>query len=131
MTINGQAVTMVDGAVGVTGNPVYQACVEAFYYDDFHPNETRVVSLGTGFSCPGNQPPAGLLGWLQWTVDTLLDAPEDQQTEIVKRHFPGILQRFDWELPKPVDMADVGCAPDLVKLGQSVAASMNWPAILA
>jgi hypothetical protein len=39
----------VDGGVDVTGDPVYQACVEAFYYDDFTPADTGVVPLGTGF----------------------------------------------------------------------------------
>src|SRR5512143_272128 len=38
---------LVDGGVGVTGNPVYQACVEAFdYTPDYKPQETITVSLG-------------------------------------------------------------------------------------
>lgn len=41
MEVMGQKTVLVDGGVGVTGNPVYQACVEAFYYDDFTPSETR------------------------------------------------------------------------------------------
>src|SRR5947208_625353 len=48
MQIGGKPTVLVDGGVGVTGNPVYQACVEAFYYDDFTLAETKVVSLGTG-----------------------------------------------------------------------------------
>ena len=41
--------TLVDGALGVTGNPVYQACIEAFEYTlDYQPEETITVSLGTG-----------------------------------------------------------------------------------
>jgi patatin-like phospholipase/acyl hydrolase len=47
--IAGKPTVLVDGGVGVAGNPVYQACVEAFYFDDFTPADTRVVSLGTGF----------------------------------------------------------------------------------
>ncbi|MBV9742247.1 MAG: patatin-like phospholipase family protein, partial [Acidobacteriia bacterium] len=35
IAISGQNTVLVDGGVGVAGNPVYQACVEAFYYDDF------------------------------------------------------------------------------------------------
>ena len=131
MPIAGQPAVLVDGGVGVTGNPVYQACVEAFYYDDFAPNDTRVVSLGTGIQPPSNQTPSGLLGWLEWTVSALLDAPEEQQTEIVNRHFPGILQRFDWKLPKRIDMADTGSIADLVLIGQQAAAGMDWKAILA
>jgi len=130
MAIQGKETVLVDGGVGVTGNPVYQACVEAFYYDDFTPQDTRVVSLGTGyFPSPGTVP-KGLLGWLEWTVDALLDAPEEQQTELVNRHFPGILQRFDWKLPRSIDMADTSAIGLLVQIGQQAAAGMDWKTIL-
>jgi patatin-like phospholipase/acyl hydrolase len=129
--IGGRSVVLVDGGVGVTGNPVYQACVEAFYYDDFTPDDTRVVSLGTGYFPAGDTTPSGLLGWLQWTVGALLDAPEEQQTEIVKRHFPpGMLQRFDWKLPHAIDLADAGAIPELVTVGKQAAAGMDWKTIL-
>jgi hypothetical protein len=129
--IGNRAVVLVDGGVGVTGNPVYQACVEAFYYDDFTPGDTRVVSLGTGYFPSGDATPSGLLGWLEWTVGALLDAPEEQQTDIVKRHFPpGMLRRFDWRLPHPIDLADAGAIPELVTIGQQAAAGMDWNAIL-
>lgn len=130
ISIDGKPTVLVDGGVGVTGNPVYQACVEAFYYDDFQQADTRVVSLGTGFYPRSNDTPSGLLGWLQWTVGALLDAPEEQQTEIVNRHFPGILQRFDWKLPSDIDLADISSIPELVKVGQQAAAGMDWKAIL-
>ena len=42
---------LVDGGTGVAGNPVYQACVEAFEYtNDYRPDDTIVVSLGTAAS---------------------------------------------------------------------------------
>ena len=129
--IGGKATVLVDGGVGVAGNPVYQACVEAFYYDDFTPADTRVVSLGTGFFLPGNSVPKGLVGWVGWTVNALLDAPEEQQTELVNRHFPGILQRFDWQLPQAIDMADTSSIPELVSIGQKAAAGMDWEKILS
>jgi uncharacterized protein len=128
--IGGKSTVLVDGGVGVTGNPVYQACVEAFYYDEFTPGDTRVVSLGTGFYPVDGQKPNGMLGWLTWTVGALLDAPEDQQTELVNRHFPGILQRFDWQLPSNIDMADTGAITELVKIGQQATAAMDWGRIL-
>lgn len=131
INIGGQPTVLVDGGVGVTGNPVYQACVEAFYYDDFSVADTTVISLGTGFFPAGNTVPKGFLGWLEWTVDALLDAPEDQQTELVNRHFPGILQRFDWQLPKPIDMADTASIPELAAIGRQAAAAMDWTKILA
>jgi hypothetical protein len=129
MNVGGTPTVMVDGGVGVTGNPVYQACVEAFYYDDFSPADTRIVSLGTGFFPSGNTVPSGLLGWLSWTVGALIDAPEEQQTEIVNRHFPGVLQRFDWKLPHSIDMADTSSIPELVQIGAQAAAGIDWSPI--
>jgi hypothetical protein len=122
-----------DGGVGVTGNPVYQACVEAFEYDDFTPANTQVVSLGTGYYPAPNavNPPRGFLPTLTWTIDSLLAAPHDQQTQIVNRHYPGILQRFDWALPVPVDMADTSAIPTLVTVGKAAAAQMDWGRILS
>ncbi len=131
MTVMGKPTVLVDGGTGVTGNPTHQACVEAFYYDDFQVADTRVVSLGTGFYRAGNTVPNGFLGWLEWTVDALLDAPEEQQTQLVNRHFPGILQRFNWQLPSDIDMADTTQIPTLLKLGQQVAAAMDWTKILS
>jgi uncharacterized protein len=129
--IGGKATVLVDGGVGVTGNPVYQACVEAFYYDTYTPADTMIVSLGTGYFPPGNTVPTGLLGWLEWTVGALLDAPEDQQPEIVNRTWPGIMQRFDWRLPEAIDLADTGKIDELVQIGQKAAAAMDWAAILS
>lgn len=131
ISAGGRPVVLVDGGVGVTGNPVYQACVEAFYYDDFTQAETRVVSLGTGYFPAGNDVPRGLVGWLKWTANTLLDAPEEQQTQIVNRHFPNILQRLDWELPQPIDIADTSAIPELVTFANQIAAGLDWKNILA
>ncbi|HEX8026763.1 MAG TPA: patatin-like phospholipase family protein [Candidatus Limnocylindrales bacterium] len=48
--------TLVDGGAGVAGNPVYQACVEAFEYTEpgaYDPAATVVVSLGPGATSIG------------------------------------------------------------------------------
>ena len=55
----GRIGALVGGGVGVAGNPVYQACVEAFHYSDpavYRPAETVVVSLGTGRFVDGRRP---------------------------------------------------------------------------
>jgi patatin-like phospholipase/acyl hydrolase len=130
INIDGVNTVLVDGGVGIAGNPVYQACVEAFYYDTFTAQDTRVVSLGTGYYPTGNTVPSGILGWLEWTVDALLDAPEEQQTELVKRHFPGIMQRFNWLLPHAIDLADIDAIPELVRVGEAAAKEMDWKTIL-
>ena len=120
-----------DGGTGVCGNPVHQAVIEAFRYDDFDPASTRVLSLGTGY-VPDTQaaPPSGLLNTLEWTLDTLLDAPLDEQSRLVDWYYPGIMQRYNWLLPYSIDMADATKIPALVELGQRVMPAMNWDVIL-
>ena len=121
---------LFDGGAGTTANPVYEACVEAFYYDTFVPEETLVVSLGTGYFPGTNDPPNGLLATITWATTSLIDSGEGQQLEIVRRHIPCNLQRFNWLLPKDISEADTGAIPQLLTVGQQAAAQMNWPWIL-
>ena len=76
-------------------------------------------------------PPRGLLSTLTWTIDALVGAPEDQQTEITQRQWPGIMQRFNWQLPFAIDMADVSAIPQLVETGRKAAGNMDWKTILS
>ncbi len=123
----------VDGGVGIAGNPIYQACVEAFYYtppDQYVPAETLVVSLGTGYT-PSPAAPHNLINWVEWVVGELLAIPADQQTEIVLRHFQTAgTTRINPPLPRDIGLDDVGAIPELVKLGRALAARLDWNAIL-
>jgi len=120
----------VDGGIAGMANPVYHACVEAYVYDDFDPNDTQVISLGTGYTKnTAVNAPAGLIGNLSLVIDSLLYSGGRQQTEIAQRHYKNI-QRFNWELPAAVDMADAGAIPGLISLGQRIAPSFNWKGIL-
>lgn len=138
-TIRGEPGTVVDGGVGVTGNPVYQACVEAFEYTPgYAPRETTVISLGTGRFL-FDQHPKGILGWLEWILGELLRSPGEQQTEIVYRHYTEIvfyrldpdIQTLDPGLKKAIDMDDVESIEQLHRYGEQFAALIDWPAILA
>jgi hypothetical protein len=65
---------LVDGVVGVYGNPALAASIEAVEYIGFDPANTLHVSLGTGHA-PVNQPDGagsnfGLLRWVQHLVFT-------------------------------------------------------------
>ena len=130
---------LVDGGVGVTGNPVYQACVEAFCYTgEYAPDTTTVVSLGTGRFKAASGEPSTLWGWLEWVLAELLQAPEEQQTEIAQRQFPQMrffrfdadIAQIDPTLEKPIDMDDVGSMDKLVAYGHAFAASIDWRAVL-
>lgn len=134
-----QAGALVDGGVGVTGNPVYQACVEAFCYTgEYAPGNTSVVSLGTGRFPHDSKQPKTLWGWLGWVLAELLRAPNEQQTAAARRLFPEArLHRFDPDIAtidparkKPIDMDDVEAVDQLVEYGQAFAEAIDWKAIL-
>ena len=124
--------TLVDGAVGVTGNPVYQACIEAFdYTPDYTPEETIAVSLGTG-RFKHRREPKWIGGWLEWVLAELLESPGEQQTEITQRHFPEMtFYRIDTELKENIGLDDLRRIPRLVEYGERLAEKIDWEAILA
>ena len=135
-----QAVTMefVDGGVGVAGNPVYYTCVEAFYYhDEYQPDKTTVVSLGTG-RFPKMQVPRTFPALITWILEELLSSPGEQQTELVRRHFPQTrfyrldpdLSFFDPTLTGNIGLDDIGSIPRLVEYGKKFAELVDWEKIL-
>jgi len=127
--VNGK---LVDGGVGITGNPVYQACVEAFCFSQgYRPAETTVVSFGTG-RIREHSDPRFLLSWLNWVVDTLMHAPEEQQTQLVTRHYPdALLYRLDPLLAEDISLDDVTRIGELEAAGRLFADQVDWPAMLA
>jgi len=129
--IAGKTVRFFDGGVGGTANPAYQACVEAFEYDDFVPGTTRLVDLGTGYSKTSDQAPHGLIATIGWTTSTLVDSSEDWVDDAVKRQWPGIMQSLNPELPRDIDEADLSAIPTLVEIGQTLAATLDWTKILS
>jgi patatin-like phospholipase/acyl hydrolase len=128
--LDGKTVRFFDGGVGGTGNPAYQACVEAFEYDDFSPRACRVISLGTGFYPASDDPPNGLIDTVGWVTSTLVDTSEDWVDNAVERQWPAILQNFNPELPRDIDMADIDAIPELVTIGQEMAAGIDWTTLL-
>jgi uncharacterized protein len=122
---------VVDGGVGVTGNPVYQACVEAFCYTEgYRPADTTVISFGTGRFVQRADPHL-IMDWLNWVLDALLHAPQEQQTEIVARHYPDALfYRLEASLTADIDMDDIDRIGDLETTGNEFAKRVDWDAML-
>jgi len=130
-TIHGVG-TLVDGGSGVAGNPVYQACVEAFEYTRaYRPADTIVVSLGTGRFLDRTRP-TWLGAWLWWILGELLRSPGEQQTELVQRHYGAApFYRIDARLARDYPLDSVGVALDeLEAIGRGLAATVDWPSIL-
>jgi predicted acylesterase/phospholipase RssA len=123
---------LVDGGTGVAGNPVYQACVEAFHYSDaYEPASTVVVSLGTG-RFPRRARPRWIWPWIDWLLSELLLSPAEQQTQLVHRHYPeAAFYRLDVRLPSDIDVDAVDRVGELRRMGDAFAATIDWPAILA
>jgi predicted acylesterase/phospholipase RssA len=122
---------LVDGGTGVAGNPVYQACVEAFSFTDaYEEADTIVVSIGTGqFLTRGR--PTWLYSWLSWLLAELLRSPGEQQTELVDRHFSATtFYRIDLELPRDYSVDDATRMADLQALGERLTEKVDWPKVL-
>jgi predicted acylesterase/phospholipase RssA len=122
---------LIDGGTGVAGNPVYQACVEAFEYTDaYRPAETVVVSLGTG-RLLHRQRPTWLWPWLGWLLSELLRSPAEQQTELVHRHYgTAPFYRLDLELEREISLDAVDRIGELRAMGERLASEVDWAAIL-
>jgi hypothetical protein len=124
----------VDGGVGTAGNPIYQTCVEAFYYTlpgTYVPADTLVISLGTGYT-PTPAAPRNLYAWVNWVVGELLALPAEQQTQIVLRHFQTAgTARINPPLPRDIGLDDLGAVPELIRIGRELASHLDWPAILS
>ncbi len=124
----------VDGGVGIAGNPIYQACVEAFYYSPagaYVPGDTAIVSLGTGLmSSPAM--PHNLIDWVTWVVGEFQEIPASQQTELVLRHFATTATtRINPPLPYNIAMDDIAAVNELIRVGKEYASTLDWNAILA
>jgi hypothetical protein len=105
--------------------------VEAFEYTDrYLPAETVVVSLGTGRVLQRGRP-TWLGSWLGWLLSELLRSPAEQQTELVHRHYPATaLSRIDVELPGAIGMDAADRVDELRAVGERLAASIDWTALL-
>ena len=102
-----------------------------FEYDDFTRQETRVVSLGTGYFPASDTPPSGILQTIGWTTSTLLDSSEDWVDNAVERQWPGILTNYNPLLPRDIDEADLSAIPELLEVGKRLADGLDWKKILA
>ena len=122
---------LIDGGIGVAGNPAYQACVEAFEYTHaYDPADTILVSLGTGKLLRRDRP-TWLWPWLGWLLAELLRSPAEQQTELVHRHYPSTpFYRLDLELEREIGLDAAGRIGELRAHGERLASGVDWPSIL-
>ena len=118
------------------GNPCYQMCVEAFDYmppGTYTPANSMLVTLGTGHY-PVIAQPANLIDWVRFVVGQLLEEPQNQQTQLVERHYvPQGMRIFRWNpaLPREIELDQIHETDALVAIGRAAAAMLDWHKILS
>ena len=124
---------LVDGGVGVAGNPVYELAVEAFEFAGYTPESSVIVSIGTGRNPVAIEAPErNLIAKLSWIIGMMLEAPEAQAPELVRRHYSACpLYDFDIQLKTKISMDQASNVPELEVLGDQLADTIDWRTILS
>ena len=116
---------LVDGGVGSYANPCYLAAYEAQFCLHWNPEETTLISLGTGRGPASVKPgqPAKFWPW-QWinpTLGAFLSSADDQQVHLVETFFEKIdFRRFQVDLRETLEMDDPSAIPLLANYGDKM-----------
>jgi len=118
----------VDGGVGSYSNPCYVAAYEAVYCLGWQPEETTLISVGSGRTpdalAPGQAERFISIQWLSPMLGTFLDAANDQQVHTVRQFFPALdFRRFQINIPH-IEMDDVSKLGELTELGKQLGQMM-------
>lgn len=99
----------VDGGVGSYSNPCYVAAYEAVKCLGWNPDETTLISIGTGRVRSPLKPYEASrfwsIKWLTPLLDTFLADANQQQVRVVHEFFPTLdFRRFQMDIPDiPID----------------------------
>jgi len=114
---------LVDGGVGSYANPCYVAAYEAQFCLHWKPEETTLISLGTGRDPLHAGHPANFWPW-QWigpTLGAFLSSADDQQVHLVETFFGGLdFRRFQIDMKDPIQMDDPASIPLLAAYGDKM-----------
>jgi len=115
----------IDGGVGAYSNPCYVAAYEARECLNWDPQETTLISIGTGRGTYvyNARQTARLKAW-DWigkSTDIFLQSAYDQQVHLVETHFKGLdFRRFQIDLQEKIEMDDAGQMEKLVAYGTTL-----------
>lgn len=112
----------VDGGVGAYANPCYLAAYELNYCLGWKPEETTLISLGTGRPPdalkPGQPNRLYAWDWLEPVLDAFLSSASDQQVRLVETFFKKLdFRRFQVDMRDNLEMDDASRIPDLLEYG--------------
>lgn len=113
----------VDGGVGSFANPCYLAAYETYFCQGWDPNETTLISLGTGRSpLPTRQVDYDRYFTWQWfdpLLGAFLQSADDQQVHLVQTFFGALdFRRFQIDLEAPIAMDDASQMDKLMNYGE-------------
>ena len=116
----------VDGGVGSYSNPCYVAAYEARFCLGWKPEETTLISLGTGRArngmLPGKANSFRAWDWISPTLGAFMTSAADQQVHLVETFFEGLdFRRFQVELDEEIAMDDPAQLPRLAHYGDRMA----------
>jgi hypothetical protein len=115
----------VDGGMGSYANPCYLAAYELSFCLGWKPEETTLISLGTGRG-PQTPHPKNFerywpWNWLDPVLDAFLSSANDQQVRIVETFFKKLdFRRFQVDLKSSMPMDDPSRIPELLECGQQM-----------
>jgi predicted acylesterase/phospholipase RssA len=101
----------VDGGVGSYANPCYLAAYEAKFCLQWDPDETTLISLGTGrdphLLQPGDADRFWVWNWISPVLGAFLQSADDQQVRLVNTFFDRLdFRRFQIDLETPIRADD-------------------------
>ena len=116
---------LVDGGVGSYANPCYLAAYEAQFCLGWKPEETTLISLGTGRGPapiqPGQPPRLWPWQWINPTLDAFLASADDQQVHLVETFFEKLdFRRYQVDMRENLEMDDPSAIPLLVNYGDKM-----------
>jgi uncharacterized protein len=115
----------VDGGVGSYANPCYVAAYEAQFCLKWKPEETTLISLGTGRD-PVHYDSKSLQkfypwDWIEPILGAFLNSADDQQVHLVDTFFEALdFRRFQVNMTDPIEMDDTSQVNTLIKYGQQM-----------
>ena len=115
----------VDGGVGSYANPCYLAAYELFFCLGWKPEETTLLSFGTGRDPqavkPGQPQRFQTWDWISPVLDGILTSANDQQVHLVETFFKDLdFRRFQVDFKSSIPMDDTGHMDELVAYGEQM-----------
>ena len=112
----------IDGGVGSYANPCYLAAYELSYCLGWDPEDTTLLSFGTGRSPnamrPGEPNRMAPWDWVEPVMDAFLTSASDQQVRLVDTFFNKLdFRRFQVDMEEALPMDDPAAMPLLLDYG--------------